>query len=87
MLNAVQENYSKCDWGIFSAAVADYKPVSKADQKIKKTEDNLHIELQKNPDILSWFAANKKESQKAILMKVEISSALDMVNFIHFMVK
>jgi phosphopantothenoylcysteine decarboxylase/phosphopantothenate--cysteine ligase len=77
MLKEVQDNYSKCDWGIFSAAVADYKPVSKAEQKIKKTEENLHIELQKNPDILSWFAANKKDSQKAIGFALETQNGLD----------
>lgn len=77
MLQAVQNNITKCDWGIFSAAVADYKPVSKAEQKIKKTEENLHIELQKNPDILSWFAANKNADQKAIGFALETQNGLE----------
>ncbi len=51
MLEAVQQDWSSCQIGVFSAAVADYRPKEKADQKIKKKSDELTIELVKNPDI------------------------------------
>ena len=43
---------------IMAAAVADYKPVNAADQKIKKSEDHLNIELTKTVDILEASPAN-----------------------------
>ncbi|AHM56771.1 coenzyme A biosynthesis bifunctional protein CoaBC [Peptoclostridium acidaminophilum DSM 3953] len=52
MYNAVVENLDGCDIIIKSAAVADYTPKTKSDKKIKKTEGELVLELQRNPDIL-----------------------------------
>ena len=37
---------------IFAAAVADYRPASVPEQKIKKNDDTMTLELVKNPDIL-----------------------------------
>ena len=71
MLDAVQSNWNKVDVGVFSAAVADYRPVSIAGQKIKKLEDNITIELVKNPDILGWAGSNKKEEQLLIGFALE----------------
>jgi phosphopantothenoylcysteine decarboxylase/phosphopantothenate--cysteine ligase len=50
-----------CDLFIATAAVADYRPASIAEQKIKKQGDNICIELVKNPDIVATIAqaANK----------------------------
>ncbi len=74
MLDAVQSNWNKVDVGIFSAAVADYRPVSIADQKIKKSEDSLTIELVKNPDILGWAGSNKNENQLLIGFALETNN-------------
>lgn len=52
MLEAVKTNIGGKDAAIFSAAVADYRPSSCSDNKIKKTEDSLTLELVQNPDIL-----------------------------------
>jgi phosphopantothenoylcysteine decarboxylase/phosphopantothenate--cysteine ligase len=47
-----------CDVFIAAAAVADYRPVEQAPQKIKKTaSDELVIRLVKNPDIVACIAA------------------------------
>jgi phosphopantothenoylcysteine decarboxylase/phosphopantothenate--cysteine ligase len=48
---------------IMSAAVADYSPVTIADEKIKKNDDELILELKKNKDILFELGQNKKEDQ------------------------
>lgn len=52
MYDAVQRYIKKADVAIFAAAVADYRPVSVPEQKIKKTGDTMTLELIKNPDIL-----------------------------------
>ena len=61
MFEAVKQVWNKSEIGIFSAAVADYRPKSTAPEKIKKTENSLSINLVKNPDILAWAGENKKE--------------------------
>ena len=45
MFDAVQIYLSGCDAAIFSAAVADYRPVHVVAQKMKKTSDKLTLEL------------------------------------------
>ncbi|MGC5744844.1 bifunctional phosphopantothenoylcysteine decarboxylase/phosphopantothenate--cysteine ligase CoaBC [Chryseobacterium sp. NFX27] len=59
MLNKVFEFYDAVDIGIASAAVADYAPKEVAKEKIKKNDDNLTIELVKNPDILKTMGEKK----------------------------
>ncbi len=46
-----------CDIFIATAAVADYRPATCADQKIKKTAGELSLELIRNPDTLATIAA------------------------------
>ena len=71
MLDAVQSNWNQVDVGIFSAAVADYRPVSVVDHKIKKSDENLTIELVKNPDVLGWAGSNKSNGQLLIGFALE----------------
>jgi len=52
--------YGNSDIVICAAAVADYRPKTIADQKIKKSEDSLVIELVKNKDILLSLGKVKK---------------------------
>jgi phosphopantothenoylcysteine decarboxylase / phosphopantothenate---cysteine ligase len=59
MLSKVFEFYDTIDIGIASAAVADYAPKEVAKEKIKKNDDNLTIELVKNPDILKTMGEKK----------------------------
>ncbi len=52
----------RVDWStmiVKSAAVADYRPVSVADRKIKKAGDSMTIEMEKTEDILSAIGARK----------------------------
>ncbi|MEC5172674.1 bifunctional phosphopantothenoylcysteine decarboxylase/phosphopantothenate--cysteine ligase CoaBC [Chryseobacterium nepalense] len=59
MLAKVFEFYDTVDIGIASAAVADYAPKEVAKEKIKKNDENLTIELVKNPDILKTMGEKK----------------------------
>lgn len=55
---AVKEHIAETDIFIASAAVADYRPVTIQQDKIKKKEDRLTLELEKNTDILSMIKAD-----------------------------
>lgn len=61
MYQAVHQYFSQMDIAIFAAAVADYKPMEVASQKIKKTGGNLNIALQPTPDILASAGKIKKK--------------------------
>ncbi len=50
---------SQCDIFIGAAAVADYRPVAIAEQKIKKSADSMTIELTRNPDIIAAVASHE----------------------------
>lgn len=52
MYDAVRDLIGGVDIAILCAAVADYRPVAMADQKIKKHADKLIVELERTPDIL-----------------------------------
>ena len=60
MYKEVMERAEDADIIIMAAAVADYKPKSMAERKIKKEKDALNvIEIQRNPDILAELGKNK----------------------------
>jgi phosphopantothenoylcysteine decarboxylase/phosphopantothenate--cysteine ligase len=77
MKDAVELVWGKCDIGIFSAAVADYRPVAPADEKIKKKDDDLTLHLTKNPDILAWAGENKKTSQFLVGFALETTNEME----------
>lgn len=52
---------SDADIFIATAAVADYRPISIAEQKIKKTADSIELKLEKNADIVSAVADSFKD--------------------------
>lgn len=59
MYEACRLYYPETDVMIAAAAVADYRPKHIASQKIKKSDDNLTIELEKTTDILASLGAEK----------------------------
>jgi phosphopantothenoylcysteine decarboxylase/phosphopantothenate--cysteine ligase len=77
MLEKVQVNWSESNIGVFSAAVADYRPEEVASNKIKKKEDTLTINLVKNPDILAWAGKNKISDQYLVGFALETNDALE----------
>ena len=60
MFEAVKKEYMNCDIIIKSAAVADYRPKTYSDNKLKKKDDELSIELERTDDILKYLGENKK---------------------------
>lgn len=73
----VKEFWETCSIGIFSAAVADYRPEVQANQKIKKSEEHLQLSLVKNPDVLSWAGSVKKDTQLLIGFALETTNLLE----------
>lgn len=63
MFEAVAEHMDKQDIIIKSAAVADYRPINPAEEKIKKKEGDMSIELERTEDILKYIGQHKKEDQ------------------------
>lgn len=60
MQKSVEQEFASADCIIMAAAVADYRPKKISEQKIKKTDDNeLTIQLVKNPDILKEICRSK----------------------------
>lgn len=62
MLEALKE-YSDADIIVKAAAVADYRPKNIADDKIKKSDTNASIPLERTDDILKFLGENKKDGQ------------------------
>jgi phosphopantothenoylcysteine decarboxylase/phosphopantothenate--cysteine ligase len=59
MYRSVADKFSECSIAIFAAAVADYRPVEKLGQKIKRNNEPLTLSLEPTRDILASFAQNK----------------------------
>lgn len=63
MYKASQTLFPKTDIAVLAAAVADYKPAIIADQKIKKKDENLTLELTKTTDIAASLGKLKHNGQ------------------------
>lgn len=77
MFDAVTSNFAKQDIVIKAAAVADYTPVTTADNKIKKTDADMSIPLKRTQDILKYLGENKKEGQFICGFSMETENMLE----------
>jgi len=59
MQNAVRERVREANIVIMAAAVADYRPAARHDQKLKRGEGNFTLELEPTPDILAEIGREK----------------------------
>jgi phosphopantothenoylcysteine decarboxylase/phosphopantothenate--cysteine ligase len=59
MFNKCKELYQYQDYIIKAAAVGDYSPTEVQENKIKKKDNHLTLELEKNDDILAWLGQHK----------------------------
>lgn len=60
MKTMVLSKYEEMDLAIMAAAVADYRPIHQADKKMKKTGNDLQLELEQTTDILKLLGQTKK---------------------------
>lgn len=63
MEKAIMDNEAWADFIIMAAAVADYRPKTVADQKMKKSDESMVVEFVKNPDILKQLGLGKRKDQ------------------------
>ena len=63
MYEAVTSVGQEQDIIIKAAAVADYRPASVSDEKIKKKDDDMSIALERTDDILKYLGEHKPEGQ------------------------
>ena len=77
MYEAVKEFASDSDIIIKSAAVADYRPYDVADEKMKKSDGELNIRLERTTDILKYLGENKKDNQFLCGFSMETSNLIE----------
>jgi len=74
MFNTSISIFAEMDIAIMSAAVADYTPLNKETNKIKKSDESFSIELKKTKDILKHLGVIKKQSQLLIGFALETNN-------------
>jgi phosphopantothenoylcysteine decarboxylase/phosphopantothenate--cysteine ligase len=60
---ATAAEFDACDVLLMAAAVADYRPATRRADKIKKTEAELELRLERTDDVLAGLAARRREGQ------------------------
>jgi phosphopantothenoylcysteine decarboxylase/phosphopantothenate--cysteine ligase len=76
MAQAVKEQLNWATVFIGAAAVADYRPRLRAEQKIKKANDSLTLVLERTPDILSQVAGNRSNGTLVIGFAAETENLI-----------
>lgn len=77
MYNAVLDNFEQADITIKAAAVADYTPVTVAENKIKKTDGDANIPLKRTKDILKELGSKKRDNQFVCGFSMETENMLE----------
>ncbi|HET6852877.1 MAG TPA: bifunctional phosphopantothenoylcysteine decarboxylase/phosphopantothenate--cysteine ligase CoaBC [Pyrinomonadaceae bacterium] len=77
MSQAVARERENASVFIGAAAIADYRPVQRADQKIKKSEDAITLTLERTPDVLSQVAAARTNGMLVIGFAEETENVVD----------
>lgn len=82
-VTSAEDMYKACilafpgaDISIMSAAVADYRPATKASEKIKKSGSSLHLELVQNTDILAELGKRKTNKQLLVGFALETNDEI-----------
>ena len=77
MFNAVTENMYEYDCIIKAAAVSDYTPVTVAEGKIKKSDNDMAIPLKRTKDILKYLGENKRDGQFICGFSMETDNVIE----------
>ena len=77
MFEVIKKEFNNYDIIIKSAAVADFRPKFYNENKIKKKENELNIELEKTDDILKFLGENKKKGQILIGFSMETTNVIE----------
>lgn len=77
MCDAVIGEFDDADFIFKAAAVSDYTPVTKAENKIKKKDSDMAISLKRTPDILMELGKKKKKNQLICGFSMETENLIE----------
>ena len=77
MFEEVTSRAPQMDIIIKAAAVADYRPKAVADQKLKKSDGELSLELERTQDILKYLGEHKPDGQFLCGFSMETENLLE----------
>ncbi len=77
MYDAATKNFGQSDIAVMAAAVADYRPKTVADKKLKKGDFDLTIPLERTQDIAAALGKVKKKHQVIIGFALETNNELE----------
>ena len=77
MFEAVRDNLKEQDVLIKSAAVADYRPASVSDEKMKKKDGDMSIALERTTDILQYVGEHRTDEQVICGFSMETQNMLE----------
>ena len=77
MAQAVAQEAASASVFIGAAAIADYRPVQRAAEKIKKSADTLTLTLERTPDVLSQVSASRANGMLVVGFAAETENVLD----------
>ena len=77
MSQAVARESAEASVFIGAAAIADYRPVQRAEQKIKKSDDSITLTLERTPDVLSQVAAARTNGMLVIGFAAETENVVE----------
>lgn len=75
LAEAMTTHAAECDVVVMAAAVADYRPATGSEHKLKKTGNGLTLELVENPDILAGLVAARRPGQVIVGFAAETGDA------------
>lgn len=77
MYRASSKHFTQMDAAILAAAVADYRPKTYTDKKIKKKDDDMSIPLERTTDIAKSLGAIKTDNQLLIGFALETNNEIE----------
>ena len=77
MFEAVSERSAERDVVIMCSAVADYKPASYSEQKMKKSDNDMSVPLTRTQDILGWLGDHKQAGQVLVGFSMETENLIE----------
>ena len=77
MFEAAAAHAPQADMIFMAAAIADYTPMTYADNKIKKKDGDLSIPLKRTQDILAWLGEHRRESQVICGFSMETENLIE----------
>lgn len=77
MLKTVASEAGAASVFIGAAAIADYRPAQRAEQKIKKSNESITLTLERTPDVLSQVAASRANGMLVVGFAAETENVID----------